>query len=76
MVLCSKTLLHPERNQQTICVLKSSIFWDIRVTSYNSLKVNRRSEGTRRLHLQDRRVTEARNQHEAANKHSSSCYLL
>jgi hypothetical protein len=43
--------------------MKSSIFWDI--TPCNPMKVNRRFEGTCRLHLQDRRISQARKQHEA-----------
>jgi hypothetical protein len=41
-------------------VMKSAIFWDIKARSL--LKVNRRFGGTYRLHLQVRRIREARNQ--------------
>jgi hypothetical protein len=47
----------------TAMVMKSSIFWDI--TSWSFLRVNQQFGRTRRLHLQDRRICEARNQHEA-----------
>jgi hypothetical protein len=39
--------------------LKSSIFWDI--TPCSPLKVNRRFGGTCRLHIQGRRISQARN---------------
>jgi hypothetical protein len=42
--------------------MKSSIFWDI--TPYSPLKVNQRFGGTCRLHLQDRRISLARNYRE------------
>jgi hypothetical protein len=45
-------------------VMKSYIFWDIKTCS--PLKINRRFEGTCRLHLQGRKITHIRNQHEAA----------
>jgi hypothetical protein len=41
-----------------------AVFWDI--TSYDPVKVSRRFEGTYRLHLQGRRVSQARNPHEAS----------
>jgi hypothetical protein len=44
----------------TAVVKNSSIFWDI--TSHSPLKVNRRFGGTWRLHLQGRRISQARNQ--------------
>jgi hypothetical protein len=47
---------------------KSSIFWDI--TPCSPLKVNRSFGETRCLHLQERRTSQARNQHEAGGKHS------
>jgi hypothetical protein len=64
--------------------MKSSIFWDI--TPRSPLKVNRRFGGTYRLHLQGRRISQARNQREADNKHilfetsadfqrTSRCYI-
>jgi hypothetical protein len=44
-----------------VCVwLKSTIFWDI--TPCSPLNVNRSFGGTYRLHLQDRRISRARNQ--------------
>jgi hypothetical protein len=39
--------------------MKSNIFWDI--TPFNPFKINRHFEGTCRLHLQGRRVIQARN---------------
>jgi hypothetical protein len=45
--------------------MMSPIFWEI--TLCNLLKVNRRFGGTYRLHLQSRRINEARNQHEASS---------
>jgi hypothetical protein len=47
----------------TAVVMKSSTFWDI--TQYIPLKVDRRFEQTCRLHLQDRRKSQARNQDSA-----------
>jgi hypothetical protein len=44
--------------------MKSSIFWDI--TKCSPLKVNRRIGGTYRLHLQSRRISQARNDGEAS----------
>jgi hypothetical protein len=49
-------------------LLNSSIFWNI--TPCSPLKTNRRFWGTCRLQLQDRRVSQARNQHEAGSKQS------
>jgi hypothetical protein len=43
--------------------LKSSIFWDI--TSCSQLKMNRRFGGSCRIHIQGRRISQARNQREA-----------
>jgi hypothetical protein len=40
-------------------VMKSSVFWDI--TQFSTLKFKRRFGGTRRLHLQDRRISQASN---------------
>jgi hypothetical protein len=51
-----------------VVVMKSSIFWDI--TPYSPLKVNRRLGGTCRLHLQGRRINQARNKREADSKQS------
>jgi hypothetical protein len=53
----------------TAVVMKSSIFWDITLCS--PLKVNQRLGGTCHLHVQDRRISQERNQHEA-----ELCYLL
>jgi hypothetical protein len=50
----------------TAVVKKSSIFWDI--TSCSPLKVNRRFGKSCRLHLQGRRIRQARNQREAGSK--------
>jgi hypothetical protein len=44
-------------------LLKSTIFWEI--TPCSLLKVNRRFEGTYRFHLQGRRISRARIQHES-----------
>jgi hypothetical protein len=43
--------------------MKSSIFW--KITPCSPLKVNRRFGGTRRLYLQGRRISRARNQSES-----------
>jgi hypothetical protein len=43
--------------------MKTTIFWDI--TPYSPLKVNRRFGGIYRLHLQGRRISQARNQRES-----------
>jgi hypothetical protein len=48
---------------------KSSIFWNI--TPCGPLKVNQRFEGTRRLHLQSRRINRPRNQCEISSKQRS-----
>jgi hypothetical protein len=48
--------------------LKNSVLWDI--TPCSPLKVNRSFGTTCRLHLQCRRISQARNQHEAGSKHS------
>jgi hypothetical protein len=47
----------------TAVVMKSSILWDITLRS--PLKVNQRFGGTCHLHLQGRRIGQARNQYEA-----------
>jgi hypothetical protein len=55
--------------------MTSYIWWGISTCS--SLKVNRCFGGTCRLHLQGRRISQVRNQHEAgSNKSSASCWLL
>jgi hypothetical protein len=46
--------------------MKSSTFWDI--TPFNPLKVNRRFGEKSRLHLEGRRISQARNQREAGSK--------
>jgi hypothetical protein len=51
-----------------VCVMKSSGLFDI--TPSGTLLVNRRFEGTYHLHLQGRRISQARNQHEAGSKQS------
>jgi hypothetical protein len=48
----------------------------LRIRSCIPQKYNRCFGGTCRLHLQDRRISQARNQHEAVTKQSSACYLL
>jgi hypothetical protein len=50
----------------TAVVMKSIIFWDI--TRCSPLEVSRRFGGTCRLHLQGRRISQARNQREAGGK--------
>jgi hypothetical protein len=55
----------------TAVVKKSSVFWDI--TPCSPLKVNRPFEGTCRLHLQGRRISQARNQLGSA---CHLCYLV
>jgi hypothetical protein len=44
----------------------NSVFWDI--TPCSSLLVKRRFGGIYRLHLQGRRISQVRNQHEASSK--------
>jgi hypothetical protein len=48
----------------------SYIFWYI--TTCSPVKINRCVRGTYRLHLQGRRVSQARNQNEVGSKHSCS----
>jgi hypothetical protein len=52
--------------------LKNSVFWDI--TPCIPLKVNRCLRGTCRLHLQGRRISQARNQH-ARRWQLEGCFL-
>jgi hypothetical protein len=52
-----------------LLLLKSYVFWD--VTPCIPLKINWSFGGTWYLHLQDRRISQARNQREAGNKQSS-----
>jgi hypothetical protein len=58
--------------KKLIVTLKSSIFCNIIPCS--PLKVNRRFGGTRHLHLQSRRMSQARNQHETTAP--ASCWFL
>jgi hypothetical protein len=50
----------------TVMVMKISIFWDI--TPCSPLKVNRLFGGTGLLHLKGRRISQARNQHDAGSR--------
>jgi hypothetical protein len=50
----------------TAVVMKSSVLWDIKLCS--PLKVYQRFKGTCHLSLQGRRISQARNQHEAGSK--------
>jgi hypothetical protein len=43
--------------------MKSTIFWDI--TLFSPLRVNQSFGGTYRLHLQDKKISGARNQRES-----------
>jgi hypothetical protein len=52
----------------TALTMKSSVFWDITLTS--PVKVNRRFRGTYRLSLRDRRVSQQRNHYEVGSKQS------
>jgi hypothetical protein len=47
----------------TVVVMNSTVFWDILPCS--PLKVNRRFGRIYRLHIQGRRISRARNQHES-----------
>jgi hypothetical protein len=59
----------------TAVVMKSSVFWDI--TPCSSLKVNRCFGGTCRLHLQDRIISQERDNNKASRKKiSASCWSL
>jgi hypothetical protein len=53
---------------------KNPIFWDI--TPCSPLKVDRRFGVSYRIHLQVRRISQARNQHEARSKQSSASSIL
>jgi hypothetical protein len=53
----------------TATVTEKAIFWDIRLCG--PLKVNRRFGVVFRLRLQRPKISQARNQHEAENNHSS-----
>jgi hypothetical protein len=48
--------------------MMSSVFWEKTLNSL--ITVNQRFRGTRRLHLQGRRTSQARNQHETGSKQS------
>jgi hypothetical protein len=50
--------------------LKNRIFCDI--TPCSPLKVNRRFKGTCRLHLQGRRISQARNKRQAGSRQQTS----
>jgi hypothetical protein len=58
------------REEQRLRV-KSYVFWD--VTSCSPFRVNRRFEGTCRLHPQSRRISQIREQHEG--RKSTVCLL-
>jgi hypothetical protein len=60
----------------TAVVVKNSVFWDI--TPCSLLKVSRRFGRTYGFHLQNWRVSQARNRHEADSKQMliNSCCLL
>jgi hypothetical protein len=64
-------LLH---SPQTVLDLKSSIFCN--ATLCTLLKVNRRFRGTRHLHLQDQRISRARNKNESRSIFASSFITL
>jgi hypothetical protein len=57
-----------------ITFMKNSVFWN--TTSCSQLEANRRFWGTYRLHLEGRRISQGRNQHETGREQSSACYLL
>jgi hypothetical protein len=61
---------YPEIEVDTAMVMNTLIFWFI--TQCSSLKVGRRFGGTCLLHLNDRTVSKARNQHEEVNNQISS----
>jgi hypothetical protein len=54
-------------------MLKSSVFWD--TTPCSPLKLNRRFGGICCLHLQGRRISPARNQHESTWQAELSCWF-
>jgi hypothetical protein len=56
-------------NTANCSLQKSYTFWDI--TPRSPMKVNRRFGGTCRLHLNGRRISQARNKREAAMEESS-----
>jgi hypothetical protein len=51
---------------RTVVVMNGSVFWDI--TLHSPLKVSRHFGRTCQLHLQGRRINQARHHHEAGNK--------
>jgi hypothetical protein len=59
-------MIHVGFEVLTAVVMKSPIFWDI--TPCSPLQLNRRFEGTCRLHLQGRKISQGRNQYEAVSK--------
>jgi hypothetical protein len=63
---CTRDIQGVYNNKGKFTIIKSSIFRD--VTPCSSLKVNQRFGGTCRLYLQRRRISQARNQHEAGKK--------
>jgi hypothetical protein len=50
--------------------MKNSVFWDI--TPCSPLEIKRRLGGTHRLHLQGRRINQARNRYEVGSKQSQT----
>jgi hypothetical protein len=54
------------RISDSVVAMKNCIFWDI--TSCNPLKVNGRFGGKCGPHLQERKISEVRNQHEECSK--------
>jgi hypothetical protein len=60
-------------NVQLDIRLRSSVFWDI--TPCSPLKVNQNFGGTCRLHLQGRKISQARNQRDAGSKQDQYVYL-
>jgi hypothetical protein len=68
-VLVKYIVYYVEFEVMTARVMRSFVCWDI--TYCSPLKVSPRFGGTCRLHLQSWRVSQARNQHEAARKKKS-----
>lgn len=59
----------------TVVVMKRCVFWDI--TPNNPLEGSRRFGAAYGLHLQGRKVSRARGQHEANSKQSSAyCFMM
>jgi hypothetical protein len=61
-------LIYAEWEKELLRVMKISIFWDI--MSYSPVKLNLCFGGTCLLHLQGRRISLARIQHEAGSRRS------